>query len=138
MSLPLYNRDAELAVLGCILSAGSYRPKAGRRILERVRAVGLTVSVFWFPSNAALFAILERRAGEALALDAVSIAAEIEDEAYRKLGPLAELALTEAVNVEILRAKLEMLAAGVTAFGNVESHARIVVARAKQREEAAA
>jgi cytosine/adenosine deaminase-related metal-dependent hydrolase len=68
----------------------------------------------------------------------VSIAAAIEDEAYRKLGPLAELALTEAVNAEILRTKLEMLAAGVTAFSNVESHAAIVVERARRCAEAAA
>jgi replicative DNA helicase len=64
VSVPPYDRDAELSVLGCILSAGSYSPKAGQRILERVRATGIAAHSFWFPSHAALYAILEQRAGE--------------------------------------------------------------------------
>lgn len=131
---PPYNRDAELSVLGCILSAGSYSPNAGRRIVERVRATGITPASFWFPTHAALYAILEHRADEALALDPVSVAAAIEEEAWRRLAGLAELAaLADTIDVEILRAKLEMLAAAVTAFGNVESHATIVVKQARRR-----
>lgn len=135
--VPAYCRDAEASVLGAILSAGGCEVRAGHRILERARAAGLTADSFWFPSHAALFAILEQRAAEGLALDSVSIAAAIEDEAWRRLGSLAELALTGSVDVEVLRGRLEMLAASVTAFSNVEAHAAIVVERARRREAAA-
>lgn len=138
MSVVPYNRDAELAVLGCILSAGGYSPEAGRRILARVRGRGLVAADFWLQSNGVLYAVLERRADEGLTLDAISVADDIENEAWKRLGNLADLAHTNAVNTEILRGRLEMLAAAVTAFGNCEAYADIVVRQARKRERSAA
>lgn len=137
MMVPAFNRAAEESVLGAILNAGAYSPVAGKRIVDRVRQTGLVADDFWIPSHSALYGILVRRADARLPLDAVSIAAEIEEQAFRALGSLAELALTHSVNVEVLRGRLECFAAGITAFSNVAHHAAIVVRNARRREAAA-
>ena len=135
MSAVRFDRDAERNVIGGILSAAAYGPDAGRRIFDRARAAGVTAESFYSHSLGAIWTELERLREAEIALDAVTVSAQIERRAEERMGVIGELL---AFDVADLRARLHELAHEVTAFSNVEHHAAIVVREAERRSWEAA
>ena len=114
----LWRQEAALAVLGCILSAGSYSADAGVRVAKRVHAAGLDPEHFFIESEGELYRTILRLADQGLPVDAISVAAELDrDHADPRLI-----------------AKLNILAREVPAIGAADRYARIVTDAATRRE----
>jgi replicative DNA helicase len=85
---------AEEYVVAALLSAASYSPEAGHRLVDEVLATGLLPEYFWRPSVGLLFALVCRMRVLGVPGDPVSVAAELEQDgaAEHVLGCLFRLA----------------------------------------------
>jgi replicative DNA helicase len=134
MTVVSFDVAAERSVLGAILSAGAYGRDAGWRVLARVESTGLHAGHFYLGTHAALFRELQVMRDEGLPLDPLSVSSQLEQRAIDSIGPVAGLI---DFDVASLRGRLHQLGHEVTAFSNVEHHARIVLRESLRRPEAA-
>lgn len=138
MTVPAHDPAAERAALGAILSAASYGVDAGWTLIARARATGLTDKEFYSQTNAALYALLLRLSKQGVSCDPLSVAAAIDDDARRNVGPLATLLDPDRLWQGRAHGRLLELAHEVTSFGAIEHHCGLVreAAKARRRQEA--
>jgi replicative DNA helicase len=135
VSAPRFDRDAERSVVGAVVSAASYSVEGGWRILDRARGAGVRSDSFYSFSLGAIWAQLESLREADVALDPITVGAEIERHAEERVGPIGELL---DFDVSTIRARLHELAHEVTSFGSIEHWAQIVVREAERRTREAA
>lgn len=133
MTVPAHDSAAERAVLGAILSAASYGVDAGWTLIARARRTGLVEKEFFSETNGALYALLLALSKRGVATDPLSVAAAIDDDARRNVGPLATLLDPDRLWQDHAHGRLLELAHEVTSFGAIEHHCGLVRAAARER-----